>query len=83
MTTEEAIASLKEAVERVDNTIYLDAQEHARVVAERDAAKRELSAVKAKVVSAVSEYVELADRGIIRDSIIRDLLKQLKTGELK
>ena len=60
------------------------------LVADRDAlaaklecAQNELASVKEKYVAAIIEYVELADRGIIRDSIIRDLFKRLKIGGLQ
>lgn len=74
------ITELQHRKDVYESALKTLAQDRDALATKLECARNELAAVKDKFASAIAEYVELADRGIIRDSTIRELLKQLKAG---
>ena len=80
MEIDEICTELQHRKDVYESALKTLAQDRDALTTKLECARNELAAVKDKFASAIAEYVELADRGIIRDSTIRELLKQLKAG---
>lgn len=73
---------LKQQCDQYETAIKSLTEDRDVLAARLKCARNELESLKAQYAASIAEYVELADRGIIRDSIIRELLKQLRAERL-
>lgn len=80
MEIDEICTELQHRRDVYESALKSLAADRAALATKLECTRNELESLKAQYASALADYVEMADRGIIRDSIIRDLFKRLRPG---